>query len=316
MGFNLEVFRKQIQTIFFPIMLYAGVVWMRETNMKEIQKLWYKISKSATGAVFNVNQPITEVIIGIPPPLLINDLNCVKHYLKLIHDQPTDTIDPLVEYISTELSKGDNKFLNLQMKGVFKFLHWKINLDLYKSNFHGKDMLIIQSKDYDNFCQLSSSACWYSKTIMNYYTEHLWQEQIKTSLQLLGKSRIPKVTQSTIPFPYGTSRVDQVKVMSLFYKNNLLNDFLFKTQRKQCPSPLCECGLEEQTAFHLVSSCSLTPDNVKDAMMENMMKYNGTTLIEDEISLINCSRDKSFIKGCLQVVQNGSLKLRSKIQLL
>ena len=207
-------------------------------------------------------------------------------------------------------------FLNTQIKGIFKFLQWKLNLDSYNNTFLETDKVIIESKDYGNFCKLSSMACWYNKHIMNHYMEHLWQEQVKTNLQLLGRSRVPKVSYSTIPFPYGTSRADQVKVMSLFYKNNLLNDFLYKTQRVQCPSPLCVCGLEEQTAFHLVSSCVLISDNVKSTLMNSMLKHNKAPLIEDEISLVNSSRDIEFIKGCLHVIKNGSLQLRSKIQLL
>ena len=43
---------------------------MKDTNMREIENLWYRISKS--GAVFNISETYAEIIIGIPPPHLTN----------------------------------------------------------------------------------------------------------------------------------------------------------------------------------------------------------------------------------------------------
>ena len=45
--------------------------------------------------------------------------------------------------------------------------------------------------------------------------------------------------------------------MSLMYKNNLLNSFLFSVNRDLWRSPLCPCGLEEQTSVHLLTNCSM-----------------------------------------------------------
>ena len=64
---------------------------MSDVNMKIIDKLWCKIAKTAVGAIFNVNQSILEVILGIPPLQVQKQIITVKHYLKaLTIDRETD----------------------------------------------------------------------------------------------------------------------------------------------------------------------------------------------------------------------------------
>ena len=53
------------------------------TNILELNELWCKVTKSAVGAVFNVQNAILEVILGIPPLLVTNRILSVKHYLKV-----------------------------------------------------------------------------------------------------------------------------------------------------------------------------------------------------------------------------------------
>ena len=93
---------------------------MKDKNMREIEKLWYRISKSITGAVFNISQSYAEIIIGIPPPHVT-----IKHYLKLIYDQPDCYRDPMISYVASELQKGENSIVNSHIKETFKFLEWK-----------------------------------------------------------------------------------------------------------------------------------------------------------------------------------------------
>ena len=62
---------------------------------------------------------------------------------------------------------------------------------------------------------------------MKKYAEYLWDITLKNQLHLEGQSRIPKVSCDPIKIPVGTSREEEVKFLSMFYKNNLLNDFCF-----------------------------------------------------------------------------------------
>ena len=71
---------------------------------------------------------------------------------------------------------------------------------------------------------------------MTKYTEKLWQQSVNNRLQLEGETRYPIVNCSPLKVPYGTTREEEVKIISLFYKNNLLSGFLYKVQRELCPT--------------------------------------------------------------------------------
>ena len=156
----------------------------------------------------------------------------------------------MIAHVRAELTWGDNQILKSHIKETFKFLSWKKNIaaDQFTSN----DINIIEKRDFEQFCQLSTTSCWYTKSIMKLYTEHQWSSLVSNKLATEGMTRVPNITMTPLPISPDVSRDDEVKVMSMFYQNNLLNSFLYKTQREQCPSPLCPCGVDEQTSFHVL----------------------------------------------------------------
>ena len=77
----------------------------------------------------------------------------------------------------------------------------------------------------------------------------------------------------------GISRDHEVKLMSIFYSNTLLNSFLCEKQKNQCLSPMCPCGDGEQTAFHILANCNMVPSSTRNTIIECMMLHN---MIEDE----------------------------------
>ena len=155
---------------------------------------------------------------------------------------------------------------------------------------------------------------------MRNYTEQLWQLNVKHRYQLLGESRTPTVSCSTIPLPFGTNRQTEVKLLGLMYKQNLLNLFLSAVQKKQCSSPLCECLEDVQSGFHLITACPLVDCGVRDNISEILIKYNNADsfelVIDDYISVLNCSRSKIFIEMCLKIVANSKLNLRSEFTIM
>ena len=154
---------------------------------------------------------------------------------------------------------------------------------------------------------------------MKKYTEYVWGITFKSQLQLEGQSRIPKVSCDPIKIPVGTSREEEVKFLSMFYKNNPLNGFLFTIDREKCPSPLCECLLEGQTAFHILTSCPKVDSDIREEIILMLLLGNDVAtadaLIADNISLLNCSRDEMFVQQCLKALRTSSLKLSTKITL-
>ncbi len=204
-----------------------------------------------------------------------------------------------------------------QLRDVFGFLEWKMKQHPFL--FTSLDTDIVTMKKVEKLTLLSEGACIYSKRLIQKYTEVIWQEALNNQLQIEGQSRFPSVSCSPIILPTGTSREDEVKLLSFFYKNNLLNAFLYTAEKKACPSPLCMCAEGEQTAFHLLTSCPLVDIDCRVSLTHLLMLGNEVTseeaLATDYVSVLNCSRDNRFIKCCLNVAQTASLHLRTKIKL-
>ena len=104
--------------------------------------------------------------------------------------------------------------------------------------------------------------------------------------------------------------------MSLFYKNNIMNDSLYKIGK--IPSPLCSlCKQEEETAEHIIFKCRAVDQDLHE---EADRKYriannlDGTVNIQpDFIDLLNSSRDPSFVQSCMNIIT--SVRLRTTIVL-
>ena len=188
---------------------------MNSGNMKAINSLWYKLSKSAVGSIFNVSSSLLEVILGTPPLEIQNRIIIVKHYLKCVTNKHDSHQDKHLSFILDELTDRNSAVEN-HIGKVFKFLAWKIKIR--PEVFSGYDQYIVEKNMFDLFPSISKKACLYSKELMKKYTEYLWDITLKRQLQLDGQTRIPKVSCDPIEIPIGTSREEEVKYISMFYK--------------------------------------------------------------------------------------------------
>ena len=92
-GFKQHVTIRLTETLVSSCIQYAGIVWLNWRSIKEVEVIWYKIIKSAVGAVFNVRKSLIETIVGVPPITITNRINTVKHFLKLnIFNIPHDPL--------------------------------------------------------------------------------------------------------------------------------------------------------------------------------------------------------------------------------
>ena len=89
--------------------------------------MWYKMLKSAIGAVFHIKQSLAEAFVGIPPISVANKVNSTKHLLKLNLFSQED--DPLKIFVTKHLSDCSHSSLSNKAKDAMQFLKWK------KSNF-------------------------------------------------------------------------------------------------------------------------------------------------------------------------------------
>ena len=159
---------------------YAGVVWINPHSIKEVEKLWYKIIKSAVGAVFNIKTSLAEAILGVQPITVSNKINSIKHLLKLNIFHDTD--DPMKQFVTSHLQSYKHSKLAKKLKYTFTFLNWKTTM--YEKSFTDKDLEIIRNLEYERFAELSTRSCCYSKLVIKMYSEMLLQESMDKQSQL------------------------------------------------------------------------------------------------------------------------------------
>ena len=314
-GFTQKVMLQLVKTLFISKLSYASHIWMTSSNTKNIVQLWYHIIKSIIGAVLNIKHNIAEIILGVPPILIQAKINEIKHFLKLnISPVPNDRY---AEFLTTKINDPNtaSKTIENKLKDTFKFLKWKQSN--YKIHFTAEDKIIIDGNHYGQFFNLSSKACSYTQNMTNQYIEkELWKPMIKTQFQIEGYATFSEPRCTTIPIPPNTSRENEVLLMSLFYKNNIMNDSLYKIGK--VPSPLCSlCHQEEETAEHIIFKCgAVNQDLHKEADKQYRLARNlddNTNIQPDFIDLLNSSRNQPFIQSCMNII--NSVKLRTTIVL-
>ena len=283
--------------------------------MVEINKLWYHIIKSTTGAVLNINQNIAELILGIPPIPIQTTVHGIKHMLK-INNKPVQN-DIYKEFITTAYNPTtkEPKSIHNKLKDVFTFLDWKMKN--YPTHFNTDDLNTVRTKQLCQFNQLSANCCTYSQTMMKQYTENmLWAPSLKNKFQLDGYQLSPTPSCEMIQLPQNTPRKSEVQFMSLLYKNNLLNQSLYNLSK--VPSPMCSyCNQEEETADHLIFSCSSVEEqlrkDVKSSYRKALKLKDRQMEPETYIGILNASRDSNFVKLCIDII--SSLDIRVTFEL-
>ena len=310
-GFNHQVMTQIIRTLFLSTLFYAGFLWINEKSIQEIKKLFYKILKSTTGAVFNTRSSLIEIILGIPPINILNSVNETKHYLKLMLNKTP--ADKLKEFLMQELESEENSVFHHPVRQTMKFLLWKSTH--YPDLICEADKLKIQSKNVKEFTKLNPNSCKYTQPIMTKYIEHLWSKSIKNEYQLEGHSIIPNPSVKPLPIPKGISRNIEVLILSLFYENNLLNSFLYRYNPDFFISPLCPCTQEEQTANHLLFRCPLVNNQLRSQAYKNLQLAVGkeVALIESQVILMNASRNPAFMNNVIEIIKSIHHILRSDI---
>ena len=299
-GFNVHTMVQLIKTMFIPKLQYAGHIYLSDNNLGKIKNLWYKIVKTSVGAILNVGLAVAEIILGLPPLEIQTKINRIKHFLKLnIHPSPKDLYKQQIESLYNANCKSP-PILHNSLKEVFQFLNWKIKH--YPIHFTDSDTDITTSAVFERFGELSIKACSYTPTIINGYTENLWSSYLKNKYQNEGYSKTPNPKCSPLPIPHGTSRELEVKMLNLFYKNNITNSFLYTIGK--APSPMCRsCNSAEDTISHILLSCKNTND--VDKVKIQSLITTGDEI--DEITTINLSRNPNFIKTVLNIVKTHDL---------
>ena len=313
-GFNHQVMTQLIRTLFHSSLFYAGFIWINQKNMDQINQLYYHILKVTLGSVFNTRLSLAEVILGIPPIHILNVSNLIKHYLKIILNRTPG--DKLKQFIADEI-QNDNEdgVLESQLNHVMKFLYWKNKT--FPESIHQDDKFGVENKNTKAYTELNPLTCKYTKTMMNKYIEHLWQASLRNEFQSEGHNIIPIPKVKPLSLRKGHSREAEILILSLFYDNNLLNQFLYRYNPTFYPSPLCFCGLEEQTPHHLLFRCGYVDGELRTQAYMNFQLAVGSELApcESHINILNGSRHDAFMKNVSDIILSVKKLLRTEIVL-
>ena len=154
-GFNQRVLTRIIQTIFISVMQYAGHIWLNNKTLELMNKLWYKLIKSAVGATFNIKLETAEIILGLPPLKLQTSINRTKHFLKLnICKNQKDCLRNSIKFIAErDVTPVE---INDSMREIFKFLQWKAVK--HPKQFSSDDLQIVFNKNVNRYFELSQES--------------------------------------------------------------------------------------------------------------------------------------------------------------
>ena len=311
-GFKLNVIRQITTSLILSILHYAGLVWLTNINIAEVESLWYKIVKASTGAVFNVRKSIAEVIIGIPPIKIQNIVNKVKHYLKLnINPAPQDKVrDLIAKCYRNQEEKVIPVELKSCLKETFKFLTWKC--EVYPNHFTANDKYIVSKNITTEFLNLTTKSCSYTQNQIIKYTEKIWNHSIRNELNMDGFYHVPKTSCSKLPVPPRVSRHDEVVLMSCMYTNNLFNSFLY-SHTYSVESPLCrKCKSQEETPYHILLQCSEKSQEARQILLQVLSEEE--LLMEDSTTILNGSRHQPFLKICLNILSENNYDVQVNLK--
>ena len=140
----------------------------------------------------------------------------------------------------------------------------------------------------------------------------MWSDALKNEFQNEGQTVIPQPSCSPLKINLGTDRKTEVMMMSMFYKNNLLNSFLNRLNLPEVSSALCHCGVEDQTPYHILLRCQIVNEDLRsDAMNCVQAAAEG----EESTVLLNLSRDHNFMNILYEIMHTQKHLLRSSIEL-
>ena len=202
-------------------------------------------------------------------------------------------------------------------KDVFQFLLWKSSI--LPEHFTSEDLKIINNHDLEKLTNLSIKGCSYSKSVMKHYSEQLWQSTINSQYQLEGYTEAPTVSTTKLRFPPKTTRQLETLFLSLFYPNNIMNEFLHRFNSSKFVSPLCECRRGAQNSLHLLVDCHDIQANKRNNMSELLERHPLHNIVNHGYGgnsmLISWNRLREFFDLALEITKDAEEFLRVEVKL-
>ena len=149
------------------------------------------------------------------------------------------------------------------------------------------------------------------------FSEYLWQRKVQTEFLFNGYSQIPLVNCKSVNIPNNISRKNEVLLLSLFYKNNLLNSSLFTINPQKFSFATCSYGCNElETTHHILASCIHNPYKVEFNEFLGSLEIDTFESHEFDfhINLLNILHNEKLLELCLKIIISN-IHLKKSIQL-
>ena len=176
--------------------------------------------------------------------------------------------------------------------------------------------MIITNVNLGRFLELSSKACEYTKAEIKTYLETLWQNTTNIQYQNEGFNDAPKVSATKLKLPNNTSRQAETLLLSMFYPNNLMNEFLYRYDSTKFAFPMCSCGLGEQNSTHIILNCGFIDAKTRLKMhhlLDNNQLHPLYGNYNTNVFLISWSRIPEIIHLCQKIMKEAIKFLRLKV---
>ena len=125
-----------------------------------------------------------------------------------------------------------------------------------------------------------------------------------------GYDDAPNPSVKVLPIADQVPRNIEVQLMSLMYKNNLMNHFLWNLSKVE--SPLChKCKDDLETPEHIIFYCKKLDQDIQASNAHHYKKANDieeVTAVDPYIGILNASREEGFINNCVGLLQTCNLR--------
>ena len=160
-------------------------------------------------------------------------------------------------------------------------------------------------------------ACSYTNGQILKYLEILWQSFTDNQFQIEVFIDSPKVSKSKLSFHPSTTREYETMFLSLFYPNNLMNEFPLRYDNRRYNSPSCPCGNGCQNSHHLLLNCKLIDEERRSPAAEFMgdEESHYCDTYDGNAFLLSWTRNPEFLKICTEIMIEASTFILTEIEL-
>lgn len=269
-GLNCSSLTLLFKTAVLTKLLYASPVWL-SYNQSTFKDFFARAMLRILGSQFYAPNPVSQVLLNLPPLAVIFELVVVKFYLKC-------------------LSQLDHiKSLILQLEETprhpyYKHVIWTKNYFLWKKQDKKLTRSIV-------FTQIETSELFYSQQLMLKFQSKIWNVIISnnsiehfiedTELEWLTEEQISDLVKTeNLPlnfiFQRADKRIDDTNMLDFLHGRCLrFQNFKKSVTKDITASSIClDCNEDDDSPFHKLFICEQFKGNFRDNLINQLKPEN------------------------------------------